>query len=547
MWSTLVRAPLALAALLMVSHALAADGKCAGLARLKLQGVKIEAARSAGPDFTLPHTEMGSLAGASANVVSKQFCRVTGVIAPAIKYEVWLPPATAWNGKLLGVGNGGMAGEINYLSLKSALESGFATVSSNLGHDGSVIDGSFAIHNPEAVVDWGYRATHEMTVVAKAMLAAYYTHPQQHAYFIGCSGGGRQGLIEAQRYPHDYNGILAGDPTIDFTRLTTGGRLWGQLAMLRDAHGAGYIPAAKIPHIAAAVVAACDALDGIQDDVLDDPRQCRFDPASLKCAAEDRDDCLTDPQIAALKKIYAGATTSAGQKIYPGYMPGGEMGPMGWAGMISGKAPFQSGQWVYAKGFVTGMVFENAAYDPMTFDFDTDIARMENKPIGDATFADVINGMNIDLSGFRKAGGKLIVYHGWSDPGVSPLSTVDYYDGVVAAVGGRGALRNTQKFFRLFMAPGMQHCFGGPGPNAFGGPFQPSTRGTPDNHDALKMLEKWVEHGDAPDKIIATKYIGDTADKGALRTRPLCPYPKVAKFKGTGDTDHASHFACDDP
>jgi feruloyl esterase len=537
------------------SDAAQAMDKCEQLIHLKLENATIEHSELADPGFSIPNAMSAGAAGPSTIVVRKAFCRVSGVIAPAIKYEIWLPLEIDWNGKFLGVGNGGLLGAINYPLLETGLASGFATVSSDLGHEGGVFDGSFAMKNPSAVVDWGYRATHEMTTAAKAVIAAYYGRAHRHSYFIGCSGGGRQGLIEAQRFPKDYEGILAGDPTINFTHLTTGGRLWVELVMLRDAKGAGYLPPSKIPMISAAVNSACDSLDGVADGVLEDPRQCRFDPASLRCPAGDQVDCLTGPQIEALKKIYSGAVTTSGERIYPGYMRGGEVGPGGWGLFISGEAPFKAMQWVYASGYLKGMVFEDPKYDPATFDYDTDIKPMDAKPILGEHLADVINGMNPNLDAFDKNGGKMILYHGWSDSGVSPQNTIDYYQSAITAVrkrkqsstaGTESALGHTQSFFRLFMAPGMQHCSSGPGPNAFGGAFQLSV---PDDeeHNALRILEKWVEQGLPPTKIIATKYIDDAPGKGVQRTRPLCAYPAVAKYHGSGSTDDASNFVCVQP
>jgi feruloyl esterase len=416
------------------------------------------------------------------------------------------------------VGNGGMAGAIPYPTLAEAVAAGYATVGSDLGHEGGFIDGSFAIGRPDRVVDWGHRATHEMTVRAKAIAAAFYGRPAARAYFTGCSGGGRQGLMEAQRHPEDYDGILAGDPTADFTHLTTGGRLWVELAMLREEGGRGYIPPAKLPALAAAVVAACDGLDGVADGVLEDPRQCRFDPAVLQCRGAETDACLTGPQVTALRRIYAGATTRDGTRIFPGYEPGGELGPGGWAANITGPAPFQAGQWAYASGFLKGLVFEDPGYDPLRFDFERDVAPMDAKPVAGSTLAATINATDPDLSGFRARGGRMIQYHGWSDPGVAPQSSTGYYDSVLARQPDAAA------FYRLFMVPGMQHCTGGPGPSRF---------------DGLAALVRWVEQGEAPERITASL----VADGRVLRTRPLCPYPRTARFTG-GNPDDAGSFEC---
>ena len=492
---------------MVLGGASAEAATCDSLAKVKLPNTEVTSASPAGP-YSATDPMFGPFE------VKTSFCRVTGTIAPAIKFQVWLPLQVHWNGKLQGVGNGGVAGSIAEGSLSAALTRGYAAVSSNLGHDGSPIDFSFAIGHPELVADWGHRATHMMTVAAKAIVSAYYGAPPALSYFTGCSGGGRQGLMEAQRYPADYDGIVAGDPTADFTHLTLGGRLWEAVATLKDP--ARYIPAAKIPVIAAATVAACDGLDGVKDGVIDDPRHCSFDPATIQCKIGDADDCLTAPQVVALKAIYAGATNSKGERIFPGYMPGGELGPMGWAAYVSGTAPKKASQFLYGDAFARGMVMENLNYDSLTFDYDRDM------PVAVTKLSKMIDATSPDLSAFKGRDGKLIQYHGWSDPGVSPRSSVDYYTRVAQRLG------DPSNFYRLFMVPGMQHCVGGPGPDHF---------------DALAALEQWVEHGKAPDRIVASHMTGATID----RSRPLCPYPQVAHWTGSGSTDRAENFACGQP
>jgi feruloyl esterase len=495
------------AAALLGSSAMAAT--CESLSGVKLPNTTIESAAVIGP-FSATDPMFGQFS------VKTGFCRVSGAIAPAIKFQVWLPEQKDWNGKLQGVGNGGVAGSIAQGSLATAVGRGYAAVSSNLGHDGGPIDFDFAIGHPELVSDWGHRATHEMTVTAKAIVAAYYGREPDRSYFTGCSGGGRQGLMEAQRYPADYDGIVAGDPTADFTRLTLAGRLWESIATLKDP--SHYIPAAKIPAIAAATVAACDALDGVKDGVIDDPRQCKFDAATIQCKSGDADTCLTEGQVTALKAIYAGATYRiTGHQIFPGYMPGGELGPMGWATYVSGSAPKKASQFLYGGAFATGMVMEKPSYDPLTFDYDRDMQEAMDK------LSKSIDAVDPNLSGFEARGGRLIQYHGWSDPGVSPLSSVNYYESVAKRLRG-----DPSNFYRLFMVPGMQHCIGGPGPDHF---------------DALAALEQWVEHNKAPDSIVATHLTDGKPD----RTRPLCPYPQVAKWDGKGSTDDAVNFACTAP
>jgi feruloyl esterase len=449
------------------------------------------------------------------------------VVAPAIKFEVWMP-TTNWNGKFQGVGNGGFAGVISYGAMRTALTRGYATASTDTGHvgdpavdsiGGGLLDTRWASGHPELVIDWGHRGIHEMTVKAKAIIQGFYGSGPRFSYFTGCSGGGRQGVMEAQRYPGDYDGIVAGDPTIFFTHLVAGGRLWVSLATLKDPDLASFIPASKVQLIADAVNARCDALDGVRDGIVDDPRRCDFNPERLQCQSGDAANCLTAPQVEAVKKIYAGARNSAGEQIYPGYLPGGELGPGGWTAYIATAVPFTGTQFIYAQAFFKYMVFENPAWDFRTFNYDTDV------PFMDAKLGDTIDGMNPDLRAFERLGAKMIVYHGWNDPGVSPLNTVNYYESVRATIGRK---RNVNHFLRLFMVPGMQHCSGGPGPDSF---------------DSLTALERWVEHGIAPKQIIASKLTSGVV----TRTRPLCPYPQVARYKGKGSTDDAANFRCEKP
>ena len=497
-----------------------AQSRCADLATLRLKDTTLSTAEIP-RGFHYPNSAFSMEERVTP---SRGFCRVQGVIEGRTRFEIWLPERAAWNGRLQGVGGGGMAGDVPFPALALALEAGFAAVGSDLGHHSGFTDADWAIGHPERVRDWGHRATHEMTVRAKALVQAYYGRPPRWSYFTGCSGGGRQGLMEAQRYPGDYDGILAGDPTINFTRLTTAGRLWMQLAMFREAGGAGYVPAAKITHLAARVLQDCDLLDGVADGVLEDPRRCRFDPAQMICAGSDRDDCLTAPQAAAIRKVYAGAADSKGRPLFPGYEPGGELGPNGWRTYLSGPAPFGAMQWVYATGFLRGMAFEDRAYEPSTFDFDRDIARIEAKELGGETLAQAINAIDPDLSAFRARGGKLIHYHGWSDAGVAPRSSIAYYESVVA----RGGQAAADGFYRLFMVPGLQHCIGGPGATSF---------------DFLAPLQMWVEQGRRPERVTASRI----EDGKVVRTRPLCAYPKQVVWRGSGSTDQAANFLCKVP
>ncbi len=465
--------------------------------------------------------------------VGPAVCRVLGVAPSAIRFELWLP-VRGWNGRMLGVGNGAMAGAIPYPAIKGGLEAGYATVGSDLGHEGGFYDSRFSLGRPDLLVDWGHRANHVMTVEAKKLIAAFYGRPPAFAYLAGCSGGGRQSLMSAQRYPEDYDGILAGNPIINFTKLTMAGRLWAQLAMVREKDGAGYIPAAKIPAIAKGVIAACDKLDGVADGLIGDPRACRFDPATIQCKGKDGHHCLTAPQVAALRKIYAGAHDSQGRRIFSGYSPGGELGPGGWAFYLSGEGPYKGSHWSYAKGILPSLLHGDPGWDMHRIDYDRDVDRALALPILDETMSRQIDAYDPDLSAFEARGGRMIHYHGWSDPGVPPMSSVRYYESVVAHDGKtrripyEAALKRTQSYYRLFMAPGMQHCTGGPGPDLF---------------DALTPLRLWVEQKRTPEWIIARHATDGRIDN----ERPLCPFPQVARWKGKGSTTSAANFACVSP
>jgi feruloyl esterase len=333
--------------------------------------------------------------------------------------------------------------------------------------------------------------------------------------------------MEAQRYPEDYDGIIAGAPANYWTHLMAG-FLWNSQATVGDAKA--YIPARKLAALQAATLAACDALDGVKDDVIDDPTRCKFDPAKMLCPGEETDACLTSSQIDALRKIYSGPRTSAGKTLFPGYLAGGEAGPGGWSAWITGAAPKGSLQYMFGTQCFANMVADNAAWDYKTFDVDA------GTRAADAKIGPILNAINPDLSRFRARGGKLILYHGWSDAAIAPVNATDYYRSAVAKAGEKKA----ETFLRLFMIPGMQHCGGGPGPDVFG-QFG-AAKGDAD-HDLGRALERWVEEGVAPDRIIATKFDASKPPV-PIRTRPVCRYPQVAQWKQSGSTDDAANFTC---
>jgi len=441
------------------------------------------------------------------------FCRVQGSAKPTadsdIQFEVWMP-ASGWNGKFQGVGNGGFAGAISWGQMAMALRKGYATASTDTGHRAGGTDASWALGHPEKVTDFGHRAIHETAVAAKAAIAAFYGEGPKRSYFNSCSNGGRQALMEAQRYPGDYDGIVAGAPAAYWTHLTANG-VWVANAMSEPG---AYIPPSKLPAIEAAALAACDAKDGVKDGLIDRPDQCEFKPATLLCKEAESDACLTAAQVTGLEKILGGLRGAKG-RMQPGFMVGGMTA--GWAEWITGPTPGRSLAYSFGNGFFTNIVQGDKAWDYRSFNPDRDTQKADEK------WGPVLNAIDPDLSKFRARGGKLILYHGWSDAAISPVNAIDYYRSV----------KDPSGFTQLYMVPGMGHCAGGPGPNNFG---QGTVGASGDaEHDVNAAIERWVEQGVAPTRLIATR-------EG--RSRPLCPWPQTARYKGTGSTDEAANFEC---
>jgi hypothetical protein len=506
-----------------------AQRSCQSLSGLKLPDATIVSARSvpAGP-FTPPAPPSEHPPGLNLPA----FCRVTGVIKPSadsdIRFEVWMP-ASDWNHKFDGVGNGGFAGSINYRDLAAGLRAGFAAVSTDTGHAAVATDARWALEHPEKIIDFGYRAVHLVNVVGKSIVRDFYGVAPRLTYFSSCSNGGRQALMEAQRFPDDYNGIIAGAPANFWTHLLAAA-IWDSQATL--ANPASYIPPTKLPAIRNAVLAACDAEDGVKDGILNDPTQCHFRPEKLLCKGADTNSCLTAPQIAALEKLYAGPSNPEGRRIFPGHMPGGELGPDGWETWITGSGPEKGLVFIFGTQFFSSMVFDNPEWEFRAFNFSADVQLTDKK------LARIVNATDPNLTAFKAHGGKLILYHGWSDSAISPLNTVNYYESVLSAMGSR----KTEDFLRLYMVPGMLHCGLGPGPSVFGA--APAANADP-GQSMFRSLEQWVEHGVPPKQVIATKYVNPLSPaSGVEMTRPLCPYPEVAKFKGSGDIHKASSFVC---
>jgi len=510
-----------------------ATHSCEALTQLVMPGSKVSSAQTvAAGTFTAPANVTPWIVGdPSFYRTLGSFCRVTVDAMPSvdsdIKIEVWLP-IDSWNGKFQGHGNGGFAGEISYRGLAVSVHDGYATASTNTGHSAGGTDASWALGHPEKVTDFGYRGIHEMTRVGKAVTEAFYGKKLQHSYFAGCSNGGRQALMEAQRFPEDYDGILAGAPANFWTHLLTKALADSQATTLDPA---SYIPSSKLPAIAGAVNASCDAQDGVADGIVNDPRKCRFDPTSMLCKEGDSEKCLTGPQIVALKKLYEGPHDAKGNLIFPGYLPGAEEGPGGWGTWITGSGPGKSLMFAFSGGYFSNMVYEKADWNYKDANVEAALNAAEEKT------AAKLNATDANLTAFQARGGKLILYHGWNDPAISALNTINYYNSVATRMG----MKTTDAFARLYMAPGVQHCSGGPGPDSFGAGGGDSKD---PQHNMALALEQWVEKGTAPSAIIATKYADGDPAMGVKMTRLLCPYPQVAKYTGKGDPNDAGNFVC---
>jgi feruloyl esterase len=454
-------------------------------------------------------------------VQAPAFCRVAATATGTeVKFEIWMP--AQWNHKLVAIGNGGLAGSIVYNQMMKPLQAGYAISSTDTGHSSGTNDASWALGHFERIVDLAYRGIHLMAEADQVILKSFYGAQSAHSYFNGCSLGGQEALVEAQRYPGDFDGIVAGDPANNWTHHYVGGHLWSAAAT----DGDSYIPASKVHILADAVNQACDLLDGVKDGVLNDPRRCHFDPETLLCKSADTSACYTAAQVSAVKRIWSGLRTADGQQIYPGLVPGGEAGSGGWANWITGAEAGKSGHANLGLPVFKYMLFEDPNWDFHTFHLEPADGFESDIDVMDAKLGPLFNATNPDLGPFKARGGKLIQYHGWSDPDITPLNSINYYESVVKAQGGDvHGLSNTTAFYRLFMVPGMQHCGGGPGPATF---------------DMLEALDRWADQGTAPEKVIASHSANGKVD----RTRPLCPYPTEAQWKGTGSTDDAGNFVC---
>jgi hypothetical protein len=466
-----------------------------------------------GYEFTV---ESAILIPGTGNV--PEYCRVRGQILPEIRFEVNLP--AAWNLRFYMYGNGGFAGEPldspqRAIPRSAGVRAGFVVAGTDTGHDGLAEPLATFSQNRQKLLDYAFRSLHTTAETGKRIATAYYGSKPAHSYFEGCSTGGRQALILAQRFPDDFDGIISGAPVLNFT-----GTMMSS-AKMAQALAKNPIPYAKLKLLADRIYALCDEKDGLKDGLIDDPRRCDFQPARdlPKCAeGSDTADCFTSGQIASLETIY-GDVMSQGKRVFPGWPVSGEvMGPNGRSGwdawkINAGNQPSISV--AFGDSFFRYMASpdKNHKIDFATFDFETDPARLE-------WIHGILDATDPDLSRFNRRGGKLLMYFGWADPALNPQMGIDYYESVVARMGPA-----TPSFFRLFMVPGMFHCGGGVGCDHF---------------DRLGPVIQWVEKGIAPDSIVASRISGGKAD----RTRPLCPYPQAEKYKGSGSIDDAASFVC---
>jgi hypothetical protein len=454
-----------------------------------------------------------------------QHCRVTGTIAPEVAFEVNLP--ARWNRRFYMTGNGGLAGDPvdtpTNADRTGALVNGFVHARTNTGHDArQEPSGSFILSNPQKAIDYAFRAVHVTADTAKKIAAEYYGRAVTYSYWSSCSNGGRQGLLEAQRYPSDFDGIVANAPWVDQTGFAVGA-IWNQKVLSE----AGVTPA-KMTLVAERVMQLCDAVDGLADGLIDDPRQCRFDAAkdvAVCRGSANGPECLTRAEAAAINAVYRGPP-SRGKPLISGFMPGSEAvatAPNGTraSGWVGALLPAQPGAKPADFNLAEG-VMRYLVLDPPEPDFDTMTLDYARAPAALARWSRIADAKQADLSAFRQSGGKLIMTYGWADQILQPLMGVEYYEQVVASNA------NAQDFARLFMMPGVAHCGGGVGP---------------DRHDAVTAVIDWVETGRAPDTLLASKIV----DGAVIRTRPLCPYPQVARHDGRGSVDDAASFVCAAP
>src|SRR5579863_4099954 len=498
-----------------------AGASCESLAHLKLPETTITLAEPVAAGAFTPPIPSWAAGFMHSAPIPVSFCRVAGQIRPTpdsdIRFEVWLP-ASGWTGRYESVGNGGFAGSIRYDSMRNPLLGGSAVASTDDGHDAPAIgptSADWAYHHPEKIIDHGYRAVHLTASVGKAITAAFYGRPAGHAYFVGCSKGGQEAFMEAQRYPEDFDGIIGGAVANQWTDLFVS-FMWTESINLASRES--YLSPDDLGKIGAAVSKACDTIGGVKSGFINDPLRCEVAPAGFGLSAA---------KLRTYESIHRGPVDRAGHPIYAGQAYGSES--PGWTDTISSTsfeaAETEAQMSMYGANFYRNFVYQDKSWSFHGFDVEKGRADAV-KAVGA-----IMNAEDVHFAKFKAHGGRLIQYAGMVDSIVTPLSSVKFYQSVVAAQGNipaAAALARTQEFYRLFLAPGMGHCGGGPGPNQFG---RAGGVGDPE-HDLVVALEQWVEKGVAPNQLIATKFNSDDKDKGVAMTRPLCLFPKVARYKG---------------
>jgi hypothetical protein len=510
----------------------ASDAACADLLNLSLTNTTITLARS----YNAGDTVVGTTKAPAG------LCRVAGTVKPGsqsnVHFEVWIPTDGSWNGKYQQVGNGGFAGAVPFSSIANGVSRGYATAGTDDGTSGPPAGAPSFIGNPDVLLDYGYRAIKATTDDSKAVIEALTGQPPRYSYFVGCSDGGREALKEAQRFPDDFDGIIVGSPVNDQVGEFGSSYLYDMEVTLNGPQTNGvpdaYIPASKLPLLTTAALGQCVGKDGgvATDGFLSDPRQCFFDPAVLECeSGQDPGTCLTPAQVEAAEKIYFGPHNERGELLFPGYEPGGEAVPANWGLWISGSSPASPGiQYVLGFGFGCDLMQGLTSCNYLAIDVDQQDATARR------TLQPILSSVNPDLRAFKHHGGKMIQYAGWDDTAIAPENGLNYYRAVERTMG------DTHSFYQVFMAPGMAHCSGGAGPNAFGNGVNGPTIDA--EHDVLKALEHWVEEGVAPKKIIATHYVNNNPAMGVQFQRPLCPYPERGEYTGEGNPSDASNFKC---
>ena len=524
---------IALLSCLLIMSRPAAAATCSSLTNLSLPKTTITLAQS----YTAGETISGT------TLAPVDLCRVAGTVKPGeesnVHFEVWIPTDGGWNGKYQQIGNGGFAGSISLSTIANAVSRGYAAAGTDDGTSGPPSGAPSFIGNRDVLLDYGYRAIKATTDDSKAVISALTGDLPRFSYFVGCSDGGREALKEAQLYPDDFDGIIVGSPVNDQVGEFGSSYLYDMEVTLNGPQTDGvpnaYISSVQLASLSTPALAQCLGKDGgvKSDAFLSDPRQCFFDPAAAQCRqGQDPSTCLTPAQVEAARKIYFGPHNSRGQLLFPGYEPGGEAATGDWQSWITGASPASPGaQYTLGYGFGCDLMLGLTTCNYLGINVDQQDATARK------TLQPILSSVNPDLRPFRRHGGRMIQYAGWADTAIAPENGLNYYRAVESSIG------DPHDFYRVFMVPGMAHCSGGAGPNAFGngtvnGPVIDA------EHDVLKALESWVEQGVAPKQIIATHYVNNLPTDGVQFQRPLCPYPERGEYIGQGDPNSASNFQC---